>query len=69
MNELVTYTSAANVATITINRPDRMNALNENIAGAKRAEARKTAMDLRNYNAQRPQGTLEKTQLTPSTYV
>ena len=47
----------------------QMNALNENIAGAKRAEARKTAMDLRNYNAQRPLGTLEKTQLTHSTYV
>ena len=31
MNELVTYTSAANVATITINRPDRMNALNETV--------------------------------------
>ena len=31
MNEFVTYTSAANVATITINRPDRMNALNETV--------------------------------------
>ena len=31
MNELVTFTSAANVATITINRPERMNALNENV--------------------------------------
>ena len=31
MNEFVTYTSAANIATITINRPDRMNALNETV--------------------------------------
>jgi len=31
MNKLVTYTSAANVATITINRPERMNALNETV--------------------------------------
>ena len=31
MNELVTYTSVANVATITINRADRMNALNETV--------------------------------------
>lgn len=31
MNKLVTYTSSANVATITINRPERMNALNETV--------------------------------------
>jgi len=31
MSELVTYTSVDNIATITINRPDRMNALNETV--------------------------------------
>ena len=31
MTELVTYTSNNNVATITINRAERMNALNEEI--------------------------------------
>jgi enoyl-CoA hydratase len=31
MSELVTYTSAQKIATITINRPDRMNALNEDV--------------------------------------
>lgn len=50
-------------------RGSQMAAINENIAGAKRAEARTTAMQLRNLNAQRPQGTPEFTQLTPSTYV
>ena len=50
-------------------RGSQMAAIDENIAGAKRAEARTTAMQLRNLNAQRPQGTPEFTQLTPSTYV
>ena len=31
MTELVTYTSKHHVATITINRADRMNALNEEV--------------------------------------
>ena len=31
MSELVTYASQDQVATITINRPDRMNALNEEV--------------------------------------
>ena len=31
MTELVTYTSQHHVATITINRADRMNALNEEV--------------------------------------
>ena len=31
MTELVTYTSNNNVATITINRAERMNALNEEV--------------------------------------
>ena len=31
MSELVTYTSQHHVATITINRADRMNALNEEV--------------------------------------
>jgi hypothetical protein len=50
-------------------RNSQMAAIDENIAGAKRAEARTTAMQLRNLNSQRPQGTPEFTQLTPSTYV
>ena len=31
MSDEVTYTSNDNIATITINRPERMNALNENV--------------------------------------
>jgi hypothetical protein len=50
-------------------RNKQMAALDQNIAGQQRNEARTTAMQLRNYNAQRPQGTAEKTQLTPTTYV
>jgi hypothetical protein len=50
-------------------RGSQMAAIDANIAGANRAEARTTAMQLRNYNAQRPQGTPEKTQFTPPTLV
>ena len=50
-------------------RGKQMAAIDENIAGMQRNEARKTAEQLRNYNAQRPQGTPEKTQYTPTTYV
>ena len=50
-------------------RGSQMAAIDENIAGMKRNEARKTAADLRFYNTQRPQGTPEKTEWTPSTYV
>ncbi len=50
-------------------RGKQMEAIDANISGMQRNEARKTAADLRFYNTQRPQGTPEKTEWTPSTYV
>ena len=61
------YTSQ--IGSMNALRGKQMAAIDANISGMQRNEARKTAADLRFYNTQRPQGTAEKTEWTPSTYV